>query len=147
MSETCKECGYEVHDGAQVCPNCGSPMGKESVSDYMDDEVLAQGMSTDAESTLSIYARIILIVGQILVFIYGILLLVFALLLVEKYVEIYGHDEKSTFLYLLAVVIPAIITLILWFLVKVAWAAIMIYVNISTTLKRIEIKLEKYGTK
>ena len=34
----------------------------------------------------------------------------------------------------------------IWWTSKLLWAAIMLFVNISTTLKRIEKKMEKYGT-
>ena len=147
MSETCKECGYEVHDGAQVCPNCGSPMGEESVSDYMDDEVLAQGMSTDAESTISIYAKIILYWGRFVAVVIGIGTLILMIATMRDTIDHVHNDVAKFFLGLWAFVFPVILGLIIWGLAKLLWAAIMIYVNISTTLKRIEIKLEKYGTK
>ena len=65
MSKTCKECGHEVDDNVQVCPNCGNPMQEENISANMDKEVLAQGASTKAESTISSYANAILIFGRI----------------------------------------------------------------------------------
>ena len=47
---------------------------------------------------------------------------------------------------ILAFIIPFIMALIIWWTSKFVWAAIMLFVNVSTTLKRIEKKLEKYGT-
>lgn len=29
---TCPECGKEISDQASVCPNCGAPVAKNSVS-------------------------------------------------------------------------------------------------------------------
>ena len=58
-SKTCKECGHPLDDNAQICPNCGCPTENASASAFMDDTVLNEGKSTEAESTISVLCRIV----------------------------------------------------------------------------------------
>ena len=146
MSKTCKECGRQVDDNAQACPNCGNPMEEESVSAYMDEDVLAQGISTDAELTISSYANVILKFGYIVAVIASIISLISVVINFYFTYHFYGNTARS-FFHLLLFVIPVIIYFLIKWVAKLMWATIMIFVNISTTLKRIEIKMEKYGTK
>ena len=124
-----------MDDNVQVCPNCGNPMQEENISANMDKEVLAQGASTKAESTISSYANAILIFGRIAAVCVGI---------VSFFLMINSAVEADAII--LAFIIPFIMALSIWWTSKLLWAAIMLFVNISTTLKRIEKKMEKYGT-
>ena len=110
MSKTCNECGHEVDDNVQVCPNCGNPMQEENISANMDKEVLAQGASTKAESTISSYANAILIFGRIAAVCVGIVS--FFLMM------IYAAKAEEVILLILAIIlafiIPVIMALIIW---------------------------------
>ena len=64
--KTCLECGRQMDDNAQVCPHCGCPAPNASSRVYMDEEVLHQGKSTDAEAIVSGIAESVLFWAKIL---------------------------------------------------------------------------------
>lgn len=66
MSKVCKECGHQIDDNVQVCPNCGCPVENASASVFMNSNVLNQGKSTEAESVISNYAESIVKWGNVL---------------------------------------------------------------------------------
>ena len=147
MSKSCKECGHPLDDNAQECPLCGCPVEKESTSAVVDTDLLNEGKNTEAESTIRDYAELILKWGNILA--------IFNFLLVTIYCVINGvitininngAEAVGIILIILAVGIGYLAYLGTKFLAKLIWAVIMLFVNISTTLKRIELKLEENGT-
>lgn len=137
MSKVCKECGHQMDDNLQVCPNCGCPVKTKSVSDSMDKTVLSQGKNTDAEAVVSEVAETVLKWGNILSIIAAIYCCLGGIIVSE------GNLRAIFYLGLLGVVSFFVIRLI----AKVIWGVIMLFVNISTTLKRIEILIEKNGTR
>jgi uncharacterized membrane protein YvbJ len=142
MSKTCKECGCQMDDNAQACPQCGCPAENASASVYMDANVLNEGKSTEAESTISNYAESILKWGNVL----SILLPV--LCIIKTIVGCcFLRDSVSMVITICSGIFSAILCYFLAkFIAKLTWASIMLFVNISTTLKRIEIKLDENGT-
>lgn len=139
MSKVCKECGHQMNDNAQVCPNCGCPVKSKSVADSMDKAVLSQGKSTEAEATVTEVAETVLKWGKLLsIFVpVGLALVGIGMGASE------GNAGGTLYTILYAVLLFFVIRLI----AKVIWGVIMLFVNISTTLKRIEILLEKNGTR
>lgn len=110
-----------------------------STSKIIFSDVLNQGKSTEAESAITNYAASILIWGNILsviVFILGIIII-----MVNAATTI--QEEFGGMILILEILGIILICLIIRFLTKLNWASIMLFVNISTTLKRIEIKLEE----
>jgi len=101
----------------------------------MDIDILNKGKSTEAESVISRYAESVLFWGRILAIAVALLVVIFDCIDAVKWGVHSIH----------------IITLplaIFWYFVirgiaKLIWATITLFVNISTTLKRIEIKLEQ----
>ncbi len=149
MSKTCKECGCQMEDNAQVCPQCGCPAEDAKVSAFMDADVLNEGKSTEAESTIIDYAYSILKWGNIL----AIFNLIIAIIYGVGFGAFIICDVGSTgayigvFVIIICVVFGFLSYIITKFIAKLIWASIMLFVNISTTLKRIEIKLEENGTR
>lgn len=142
MSKVCKECGHQMDDNVQVCPNCGCPVENASASAFMNGNVLNQGKSTEAESVISNYAESILKWGNVL----AILLPIYYI-----FIAIINSCFLKDYAAIATTICSGILSAILsYFLVKFAakliWASIMLFVNISTTLKRIEIKIEENGT-
>ena len=156
MSKTCKECGHQMDDNAQACPHCGCPaenasecpVENTSASDYMDTDVLNECKSTEAESTIKDYADAILKWGRILAICGGILNFLYVLIngIVMMANDEYGGTGMSIFYTILSPISGILTFIITKFIAKLIWATIMLFVNISTTLKRIEIKLDEYGT-
>ena len=141
MSKSCKECGHPLDDNAQECPVCGCPVEKESTSAVVDTDLLNEGKNTKAESTMKNYAELILIWGNILAYV------AFALSIVVGIVGACMVDNDiAAFVFLYNLVIAFILLFVIKFIAKIYWATIMLFVNISTTLKRIELKLEENGT-
>lgn len=137
MSKVCKECGHQMDDNVQVCPNCGCPVKSKSVADSMDKTVLSQGKSTEAEATVTEVAETVLKWGNVLSIIVAIYFVLGGIIASE------GHARLILYFTLAGVLSYCVIRL----LAKVIWGVIMLFVNISTTLKRIEILIEKNGTR
>ena len=142
MSKVCKECGHQMDDNVQVCPNCGCPVENASASTFMNGNVLNQGKSTEAESVISNYADSILKWGNVL----AILLPIYYI-----FIAIINSCLLKNYAAMAATICSGLISAILSyflakFVAKLIWASIMLFVNISTTLKRIEIKIEENGT-
>lgn len=141
MSKVCKECGHQLDDNVQICPNCGCPAENASTSAFMDKDVLNQCKSTDAEAIVSDIAQNVLTWCKILSW----FSLVF---IVIGGIATAGSVGGSAW-YLLPIYIAiGFIAFMLWCILgKIIWGVIMLFVNMSTTLKRIEIKLEENGTR
>lgn len=142
MSKVCKECGHQIDDNVQVCPNCGCPVENASASVFMNSNVLNQGKSTEAESVISNYAESILKWGNVLAILLPIYYIITAIInccLLK--------DDAAMAALISSEILSAILSFSLVKIVaKLIWASIMLFVNISTTLKRIEIKIEENGT-
>ena len=142
MSKVCKECGHQIDDNVQVCPNCGCPVENASASVFMNSNVLNQGKSTEAESVISNYAESILKWGNVLAILLPIYYIITAIInccLLK--------DSAAMAALISSEILSAILSFSLVKIVaKLIWASIMLFVNISTTLKRIEIKIEENGT-
>ena len=146
MSKVCKECGHQMDDNVQACPNCGCPVENASASAFVNKDVLNQGKSTEAESIISDLAVSILKWGDIAAKIVPI----FAIFnsIVSSIGLFYGGSILGGIFVIIAGVVGAVLC---YYIIKIAakliWATIMLFVNISTTLKRIETKLdEQNGT-
>ena len=138
MSNLCKECGYQMDDNVQVCPNCGHPTENASASAFMDKDVLNQGKSTEAESIISGVAASILKWGNILSVIVPICTIF------KSIAALAMAREGGEVAIIIGYIIEAVIYYFLIRLIaKLIWGVIMLFVNMSTTLKRIEIKLEE----
>jgi uncharacterized membrane protein YvbJ len=144
-SKTCKECGHALDDNAQVCPNCGCPTETASAPAFMDGTVLNEGRSTEAESTISDLATSILKWGNILAKWVPIIMLIGTVIN-----SIQAFSNGAVLAGIISIIIAIVSAFIYGFIIKIIakliWATIMLFVNISTTLKRIEIKLEENGT-
>lgn len=142
MSKVCKECGHQIDDNVQVCPNCGCPVENASASVFMNSNVLNQGKSTEAESVISNYAESILKWGNVLAILLPIYYIITAIInccLLK--------DDAAMAALISSEILSAILSFSLVKIVaKLIWASIMLFVNISTTLKRSEIKIEENGT-
>lgn len=140
-----------MEDNVQVCPQCGCPAEDAKVSAFMDADILNEGKSTEAESTITDYAYSILKWGNILAIFNFIMTIIYGvgscgLYLLTNY---FGYNELLVclFIVIICVVLGFLSYIITKFIAKLIWASIMLFVNISTTLKRIEIKLEENGTR
>lgn len=146
-SKTCKECGHPLDDYAQICPNCGCPTENASASAFMDDTVLNEGKSTEAESTISDLATSILKWGNILAVLVPILILIGTAINSISAFSYSNHNVPAGIITIISGIVGAFIYgFIIKIVAKLIWATLMLFVNISTTLKRIEIKLEENGT-
>lgn len=146
MPKVCKECGHQMDDNVQVCPNCGCPVENASASCLTDEDVLNQGKSTDAESIISDLADSILKWGDIAAKIVPIFAFINSI--ISSISLFYSNSIMGgIFVIILGVVGAVLYYYIIKIVAKLIWATIMLFVNISTTLKRIEIKLdEQNGT-
>jgi len=127
-----------MDDNVQVCPNCGCPVKSKSVADSMDKAVLSQGKSTEAEATVMEVAETVLKWGN--------LLSLFVLIGGSFMGIVMGAKDGDARAILYTVFYVVILFFVIRLIAKVIWGVIMLFVNISTTLKRIEILLEKNGT-
>lgn len=126
-----------MDDNVQVCPNCGCPVEDAGAAALMDEDVLNYGISTDAESVISTYAKFILLLGKICAWV-GVVIIIVGVGLITPAVT--GGEDAIPFCLLGAIVLALIHYFLTLWLAKFIWAAIMLFVNISLTLKRIEIK-------
>lgn len=104
-----------------------------------DDTVLNKGKSTEAESMITDYADSIRSWGQILAWgglVFGIIGSFFI-----------GTSENAPGLIIIGMIGAIINCVIILFVTKLIWASIMLFVNISTTLKRMEITLNQLNHK
>ena len=148
MSKTCKECGHPLDDTAQVCPECGCPVeNATNASADVDVNVLNEGKSTEAEATIRDYAALVLKWGNIMAIVDFVITIIYGA--IGGVAQIIQGNE-GVFLGILTLVISIALGYLAYiitkFIVKVIWAFITLFVNISSTLKRIEIKLDEYGT-
>ena len=146
MSKVCKECGHQMDDDVQVCPNCGYPMENAKASVFMEEEVLNEGKSTEAESTISELADGILKWGNILAIFLPLLSIIKTLI---NSVSLFsnGYEGTAIITIIISIAFAVLSYYIIKCIAKLIWATIMLFVNISTTLKRIEIKIEENGTR
>lgn len=139
MSKECKECGHQMDDNAQVCPACGCPVEDASAAAYMQQWVLDEGKSTDAEEIVTDVAEKV----RWLCKLFGWLSLIEA---VVGGIICAATDSDMWWCMLMGIIVGPLLLALWFFLGKVLWGLIMLFVNMSTTLKRIEIKLEENGT-
>lgn len=104
-----------------------------------DDTVLNKGKSTEAESMITDYAESIRSWGQILAWV-ALIFGVFGSIVI-------GGSSDAPGLMLGGSIVAIINFVIILFITKLIWASIMIFVNISTTLKRMEITLNQLNHK
>lgn len=145
MSKVCKECGHQMDDNVQVCPNCGCPVENARASAFMDKDVLNQGKSTEAESIISDVAGTVLKWGNILSVIAPIFVVIQSLVGGDNLMK-HNEEAMGVFTILLGIVMAVVYYYVIRLIAKIIWGVIMLFVNISTTLKRIEVKLEENGT-
>ncbi len=124
-----------------VCPKCGCPVKNVTVN----EDVLNQGKGTEAETVISNYAKSILKWGDIIAFIACIAQFINTFV---GMAALSGMEGSGAFygVFFLGLLQAVLYLLVIKFIAKLLWAALMLFVNISTNLKRIEIQLEKYGT-
>ena len=113
----------------------------------VNEDVLNQGKGTEAESAIFNYAKnilewsnlvaIIVCAGQIINTIFG----------VASISEMEGGSGTIFFTLVLGLFQAFLYFFIIKFVAKLLWAGLMLFVNISTNMKRIEIQLEEYGTR
>lgn len=108
-----------------------------------DDTVLNKGKSTEAESMITDYAESIRSWGQILAWVTLIFGVIGSIVI--------GGSSDAPELMLGSIMLGSIVAIInfviILFITKLIWASIMIFVNISTTLKRMEITLNQLNHK
>lgn len=150
MLKICKECGCQMEGNAQSCPQCGCPAEDAKVSAFMDADILNEGKSTEAESTITDYAYSILKWGNILAIFNFIMTVIYGvgscgLYLMTNY---FGYTELfiCSIVVVVCIILGFLSYIITKFIAKLIWSIIMLFVNISTTLKRIEIKIDENGT-
>lgn len=145
MSKVCKECGHQMDDNVQVCPNCGCPVENASASVFMDKGVLNQGKSTEAELLMAEYANSILKWGKVLSFIAPILMVSSMFATGISFANA-NQEGLGWLLIIMSIILFFFLSFLFRLFAKIAWGSIMLFVNLSTTLKRIELKLEENGT-
>ncbi|MCF0158955.1 MAG: hypothetical protein HUJ83_10655 [Veillonella sp.] len=147
----CNDCGTVFDESKGSCPNCGCPLSScspitsnganQSSTQQPIDDVLTNGRRTDAEAVVTEIAENVLRWGELaskwLPFFYCIYSVIMGIVAIVNNQAAVG---------LLSIVLGLIVSVILYYLIlilaKIIWGVIMLFVNISTTLKRIEILLE-----
>ena len=156
MSRICEDCGQAVPDNASACPNCGCPVppqaepqkaqatsnNGDAYSGVIDHNVLNAGISTEAEATITVLANTILNWAEILA------VLVPILNFIANLIPAINSGSSSA---IIGAIVISIITGIIYYFVikfvaKLIWAIIMLFVNMSTTLKRIELQIKKHAS-
>ena len=138
----CPECGCQINENTTECPSCGCPINSTSV----DEDLLNEGKSTEAESTIRDYANTILKWGNILAVIILVAQLIIFTSIFFCAIAANTNVGYGFFTWIIGSLCAVLEYFITKFFVTLIWASIMLFVNISTTLKRIEIKLEEHGT-
>lgn len=130
-----------MEDNTRVCPQCGCPAEDACTSANMDADVLNKGKSTEAEATITHYAEIVLVVGIFMAVIAAMMSIGWAFAAVTHL-----PDDLGLIVFIMGLAAAVFSCLIILWTAKLIWAVIMLFVNISTTLKRIEIKLGENTT-
>ena len=138
MSKVCKECGHQMDDKLQVCPSCGCPVKSKDVADLMDKAVLNQGRSTEAEAVVTNVANGVVKWGNYVAVFTAILMVIGSVAVVKRTEDIAGYLG-------IGLILGGFAFFLVRMFAKITWSVIMLFVNISTTLKRIELKLEQNG--
>ena len=141
MSKLCEECGHQLNEYDKECPNCGCPVEESSSSENNDFDVLNIGKSNDAETVISTFVDNILKVGNILAIIQAIFVELFFILL-----GCTAGPEEAFILGIVGIPFAFLTYYFVKWLVKLRGAFIVLFFNISTTLKRIELILNNYGS-
>ncbi len=141
MSKVCKECGHQLNDYVEVCPNCGCPIEKEVASASVDNDVLNHGKSTEAESIVTDAAESVKTWINVLAY----ATLIIGIIAMIAGTAVLADGEGAGIVILGYGIVSISSFLIMKLRANLIWAIIMLFVNMSTTLKRIEIKLEKDG--
>lgn len=129
MTKTCNECGCQMDDNAQVCPQCGC--SNTSSSQEWDSYFYElQDFSTDieAEKTVKNIARGIRVFGTAIAII---MLLMFFGVGIPALAESKDNGWPM-------ISYGVVIFLTILFMSQAIWAIMMLFVNMSITLKRIE---------
>lgn len=130
-----------MDDNMKVCPKCGCPVKNVTVN----EGVLSQGKGTEAETVIFNYANRILKWGDVIGFIACVGQLINTFVGMAALSEM-GGTGAFFWAFFLGMFQAVLYLLVIKFVAKLLWAALMLFVNISTNLKRIEIQLEEYGT-
>ena len=147
----CNDCGTVFDESKGSCPNCGCPLsacsptsfngGYQSTTQPPMDDILYNGKRTDAEAIVTEIAENVLRWGELaakwLPIIYAIYSVAMGIFLMAQ--GSVGGGLVSIIAGLIAAVLIYYLILIL---AKIIWGVIMLFVNISTTLKRIAILIE-----
>lgn len=140
MSKVCNECGHLLDDNVQVCPNCGCPISSTNATIN-----LLNKSNNEAELLMSDYANSILKWGKVLSFIAPILI-VSSLFATGITLCSANQDGLGWLLIIMSIALFFFFSFLFRLFAKIGWGSIMLFVNISKTLKSIEIKLEENGT-
>ena len=157
MTKICEECGHSIPNDATSCPNCGCPEGQVvneepiKTNDFnvdngvVDHSVLNFGRSTEAEAIVTDIANNILKWGNILAIVVPILYFIYGLITVLIAAQ-HECNIGAVLVAIVTIIIAGIISyFVIKFLAKLIWGIIMLFVNMSTTLKRIETPITKDG--
>ena len=154
----CIDCGTIFDDTKDCCPNCGCPLSdcknpnsdnvqtesSKNHSNHIDSKILNHGRSTRAESIICELAEKIVYWGDITAVIVSIIL---AITTMVSSFSIMDTSPGYGFMLLILGALKCVITYyVIKYLAKIIWAVLRLFVNISTTLKRIEIFLESNKT-
>ena len=154
----CIDCGTIFDDTKDCCPNCGCPLSdcknpnsdnvqtesSKNYSNHIDYNILNHGRSTRAESIICELADKVLKFGEVAATIVTVIL---ALRTLVSGIMLMDTSPGYGFLILIIGALACVITYyVIKYLAKIIWAVLRLFVNISTTLKRIEIFLESNKT-
>lgn len=129
MSEyICPECGYPIHEGQRTCPECGVPL-----------QIIDEG-DNDAEETLREYLDLFKKWSTIMCYVGGVICVLWGLI---GGIIMIANDMIFQGLVMLIVigVIGAIGVIISLYIIKLIWSAGMIFINISTNVRKIKQRL------
>lgn len=131
MSKVCKECGHQMDDNVQVCPNCGCPTNDFYVANNMsvNDSIEAEEVLLESAESILKWGKVVAIIlssffalcflySCITSFKYGIAWMGFAAICIGVFVTIASYA-------------------FIVFISKACWAGIRIFVNMSKCLRRL----------
>ena len=147
----CNDCGTVFDESKGSCPNCGCPLsacyptsfngGYQSTTQPPMDDIRYNGRRTDAERIVTEIAENVLYWGERAAKWFPIIIVV--TYVISGIVMCANNEAGAGVSQIISGIICAVV---IYFLVrilaKIIWGVIMLFVNISTTLKRIEILLE-----
>ena len=150
----CIDCGTIFDDTKDCCPNCGCPLSdcknpnsdnvqtesSKNHSNHIDYKILNHGRSTRAESIICELAEKIVYWGDITAVIVSIILAITTM--VSSFSIMDTSPGYGLMLLILGALKCVVTYYVIKYLAKFIWAVLRLFVNISTTLKRIEIFLE-----